>query len=190
MSSQSSSPLGNESILIPSLPVSSAPSTSSPLPSVHKDYDLWTPERFEGFRGFVCKQNALAERADWWKYGYRIRNEATGKIMWTKKHLSYHNLPASLTDRNIVEILAIDSTNPTQQAIVSRLSNTFNPTANRLLILDWLTANNPSFRIVNDPRFQRLLLYNNPLLQVHDLPKAMTLWRALHDEYRRALPYY
>lgn len=107
--------------------------------------------------------------------------------MQIKKLVNLTGLPSTLTDRNIIDALQIDVTNPTEQAIANRLSNNFNPVANRLLLLDWLTANNLPFSIVNDARFQRLLLYNNPLLQVHDLPKAMTLWRILHDEYQRAL---
>lgn len=84
-------------------------------------------------------------------------------------------------------MLSIDTANPTEQAVVSRLSNAFNPAINKLLLLDWLTANNLPFRMISDHRFQRILLYNNPLLQVADLPSHNTLWRVLNDEYQRAI---
>lgn len=67
-----------------SSPSSSEPLTPTPPPlaAFNVDYSLWTEERFREFPGFICKHSPQAERADWWKYGYRMENEARGTLFW------------------------------------------------------------------------------------------------------------
>ncbi|EXU94617.1 reverse transcriptase domain protein [Metarhizium robertsii] len=57
----------------------------------------------------------------------------------------------------------------------------------RILLLDWVTYHNLPFDIVNTERFQRILLYGNPLLDVAHIPSAKTLFRMLESEYRGAV---
>ncbi|KAK4073094.1 hypothetical protein Purlil1_13128 [Purpureocillium lilacinum] len=57
----------------------------------------------------------------------------------------------------------------------------------RVLLLDWITYHNLPFEIVNTDRFQRVLLYANPLLDKALIPSAKTLLRMLETEYKAAV---
>jgi hypothetical protein len=91
------------------------------------------------------------------------------------------------TDRNILDMLRADPTNPSDQTLLGNLHMIFNPKMNQLLLLDWLTYHNLPFNLVNSERFRRLLLYNNPSLQEGQIPTGKTLVTLLMDEYSRAL---
>jgi hypothetical protein len=54
-------------------------------------------------------------------------------------------------------------------------------------LLDWITYHNLPFETVNTQRFQRILLYGNPLLDNTLLPSAKTLLRLLESEYAGAI---
>jgi hypothetical protein len=82
----------------------------------------------------------------------------------------------------------IDFSKPAQQAVHGQLIIRFKKPVNDLLILDWLVCSNLSFNIVNDTRWRRQQLYNNPVLEEKDLPHSKTLVRLLLREYHRALP--
>ena len=56
-----------------------------------------------------------------------------------------------------------------------------------MLLLDWITYHNLPFEIVNTERFQRILLYDNPVLDSALLPSAKTLLRMLESEYSGAV---
>lgn len=84
-------------------------------------------------------------------------------------------------------MLQADPTNPHDQAFVSKLRDQFDQGINRLLILDWLTYHNLPFAIVHSERFQRILLYNNPVLEKDQIPSSQTLQRMMEDEYNRAI---
>ncbi|KAG7000368.1 hypothetical protein FOFC_03219 [Fusarium oxysporum] len=91
------------------------------------------------------------------------------------------------TDRNILDMLRADPTNPSDQTLLGNLHMLFDPKMNQLLLLDWLTYHNLPFNLVNSERFRRLLLYNNPSLQEGQIPTGKTLVALLVDEYSRAL---
>ena len=84
-------------------------------------------------------------------------------------------------------MLQADPTNPHDQVFVGKLGDQFDQRINRLLILDWLTYNNLPFTIVQCERFQRMLLYNNPVLEKEQIPSPQTLKRMIDNEYERAI---
>ncbi|KAM4057695.1 reverse transcriptase (RNA-dependent DNA polymerase) [Hirsutella rhossiliensis] len=90
-------------------------------------------------------------------------------------------------ERNLLDMLRADPTNPRDQTLLSNLHTLFDPKMNQLLLLDWLTYHNLPFNVVNSERFRRLLLYNNPALQEGQIPTGKTLVNLLLDEYNRAL---
>ncbi|KAJ3552946.1 hypothetical protein NPX13_g10995 [Xylaria arbuscula] len=81
----------------------------------------------------------------------------------------------------------VDFTNATETALYTKLSLRFKPSVNNLLILDWITYANHSFSTVNDPRWRRILLYNNPGLEEQQLPSHKILISLLIAEYKRAM---
>ncbi|KAJ6436299.1 hypothetical protein O9K51_11122 [Purpureocillium lavendulum] len=91
------------------------------------------------------------------------------------------------TQRNLVDMLRADLTNPRDQSLLSNLHTLFDPKMNQLLMLDWLTYHNLPFNLVNSERFKRLLLYNNPSLREGQIPSDNTLVSLLTSEYNRAL---
>ncbi|KAJ6437118.1 LOW QUALITY PROTEIN: Major facilitator superfamily domain, general substrate transporter [Purpureocillium lavendulum] len=91
------------------------------------------------------------------------------------------------TQRNLVDMLRADPTNPRDQSLLSNLHTLFDPKMNQLLMLDWLTYHNLPFNLVNSERFKRLLLYNNPSLREGQIPSDNTLVSLLTSEYNRAL---
>ncbi|KAM4060204.1 ribonuclease H-like protein [Hirsutella rhossiliensis] len=78
-------------------------------------------------------------------------------------------------ERNLLDMLRADPTNPRDQTLLSNLHTLFDPKMNQLLLLDWLTYHNLPFNVVNSERFRRLLLYNNPALQEGQIPTGKTL---------------
>ncbi|KAK4078867.1 hypothetical protein Purlil1_11805 [Purpureocillium lilacinum] len=90
-------------------------------------------------------------------------------------------------ERNLLDMLRADPTNPRDQSLLSNLHTLFDPKTNQLLLLDWLTYHNLPFHLVNSERFKRLLLYNNPSLQEGQIPSDKTLVNLLTAEYNRAL---
>ncbi|KAG7424508.1 putative membrane protein [Fusarium oxysporum f. sp. raphani] len=88
--------------------------------------------------------------------------------------------------RNLLDMLHADPTNPRDQSLLSNLHSLFDPAVNQLLLLDWLTYHNLPFNLVNSERFRRLLLYNNPSLQEEQIPSDRTLVNLLTNEYNRA----
>ncbi|KAM4060270.1 reverse transcriptase (RNA-dependent DNA polymerase) [Hirsutella rhossiliensis] len=77
-------------------------------------------------------------------------------------------------ERNLLDMLRADPTNPRDQTLLSNLHTLFDPKMNQLLLLDWLTYHNLPFNVVNSERFRRLLLYNNPALQEGQIPTGKT----------------
>ena len=73
------------------------------------------------------------------------------------------------TERNLLDMLCADPTNPRDQTLLSNLHTLFDPRMNQLLLLDWLTYHNLPFNLVNSARFRRLLLYNSPSLMAVDV---------------------
>ncbi|KAM3547718.1 hypothetical protein MY1884_009465 [Beauveria asiatica] len=67
-------------------------------------------------------------------------------------------------ERNVLDMLRADPTNPRDQSILSNLHTQFDPAMN-----------------------QRLLLYNNPCLQAEQIPSDRSLVTLLTNEYDRAL---
>lgn len=94
---------------------------------------------------------------------------------------------SSLTDQAITHFVDVDFNNPNDQFLVSRLRGRFSSKGFRTLLLDWITYHNLPFEIVNTERFQRILLYGNPLLDKAYIPSAKTLLRMLESEYRGAV---
>jgi hypothetical protein len=90
------------------------------------------------------------------------------------------------TQRNLLDMLHADPTNPRDQTLVSHLRSLFDPAVNQLLLLDWLTYHNLPFNLVNSERFRRLLLYNNPSLREEQIPSDRTPVNLLTSEYNRA----
>ncbi|EGU73571.1 hypothetical protein FOXB_15921 [Fusarium oxysporum f. sp. conglutinans Fo5176] len=89
------------------------------------------------------------------------------------------------TQRNLLDMLHADPTNPRDQTLVSNLRSSFDLTVNQLLLLDWFTYHNLPFNLVNSERFRRLLLYN-PSLREEQIPSDRTLVNLLTNEYNRA----
>ncbi|KAH8193729.1 hypothetical protein TruAng_012103 [Truncatella angustata] len=81
----------------------------------------------------------------------------------------------------------IDATNPHEQSLHNKVSLRFNTKLNNLLILDWITCTNLPFFVVNNGRWRRQQLYNNPLLKDSDLPRYQTLIDLLMDEHKQAV---
>ncbi|KAM5342913.1 hypothetical protein ACJ41O_013879 [Fusarium nematophilum] len=92
-----------------------------------------------------------------------------------------------LDDRTITDFIDADFNNPHDQFLLSKLRGRFISKGLRVLLLDWITYHNLPFNIVNTERFQRILLYGNPLLDVPHIPSAKTLLRMLESEYRGAV---
>lgn len=67
------------------------------------------------------------------------------------------------------------------------MRNAFDPAMNNVLLLDWITYHNHPFSIINSERFRRLLQYNNPWLELKQIPCANTLVNLLQVEYNNAL---
>lgn len=82
--------------------------------------------------------------------------------------------------------MGVDFDNPSDQSLISKLRGQFDVKGLRMLILDWITYHNLPFETVNAERFQRILLYGNPLLDSELLPSAKTLLRMLESEYTGA----
>ncbi|KFA77097.1 hypothetical protein S40288_09729, partial [Stachybotrys chartarum IBT 40288] len=70
----------------------------------------------------------------------------------------------ALDDQTITQFIDADFNNPIDQFLVSKLRGRFSSKGLRMLLLDWITYHNLPFEIVNTERFQRSLLYGNPLL--------------------------
>ena len=83
--------------------------------------------------------------------------------------------------------MGADFNNPNDQFLVSELRGRFHTRGLRVLLLDWITFHNLPFEIVNTERFQRILLYGNPLLEKAFIPSAKTLLRMLTSEYEGAV---
>ncbi len=92
-----------------------------------------------------------------------------------------------LHDQPITHFIGADFQNPHDQFILSKLRGQFNIKGLRVLLLDWITFHNLPFETVNTERFQRILLYGNPLLEKAHIPSAKTLLRMLEAEYRGAV---
>lgn len=90
-------------------------------------------------------------------------------------------------DQTITQFLHADLNNPNDQFLLSKLRQRFSSKGLRVLLLDWITYHNLPFEIVNTERFQRMLLYANPLLDKALLPSAKTLLRMLETEYKGAV---
>lgn len=83
MSSRSSSPLDNIFVSSPATTLSTLSTPSPPSPQFPSpNYSLWTAERFQDFPGLVVDHDERCERATWWKYGYRLRDEQRGLTIW------------------------------------------------------------------------------------------------------------
>ncbi|KAM4061454.1 ribonuclease H-like protein [Hirsutella rhossiliensis] len=83
-------------------------------------------------------------------------------------------------ERNLLDMLRADPTNPRDQTLLSNLHTLFDPKMNQLLLLDWLTYHNLPFNVVNSERFRRLLLYNNPALQEGQIPTGNASRSMIH----------
>jgi hypothetical protein len=94
---------------------------------------------------------------------------------------------SSLGGQTITHFIDADLNNPHDQFLVSKLRGRFSSKGLRILLLDWITYHNLPFNIVNTERFQRILLYGNPLIDVTHIPSAKTLLRMLESEYRGAV---
>ena len=92
-----------------------------------------------------------------------------------------------LSDQTITHFINADLNNPHDQFLVSKLRGRFSSKGLRILLLDWITYHNLPFNIVNTERFQRILLYGNPILDATHIPSAKTLLRMLESEYRGAV---
>lgn len=83
--------------------------------------------------------------------------------------------------------MGADFDNPSDQFLISKLRGQFDVKCLRILLLDWITYHNLPFETINTDRFQRILLYGNPLLDGVPLPSAKTLMRMLESEYASAI---
>jgi hypothetical protein len=83
--------------------------------------------------------------------------------------------------------MGADLTNPNDQFLLGKLRSHFSLKGLRMLLLDWITYHNLPFQTVHSERFQRILLYGNPLLERGHIPSAKTLLRMLESEYRGAV---
>ncbi|KAM3537512.1 hypothetical protein ARSEF1564_009566 [Beauveria bassiana] len=92
-----------------------------------------------------------------------------------------------LQNQTIARFAGADFENPGDQFLMSNLRGQFNVKGFRMLLLDWITYHNLPFETVNAERFQRILLYGNPLLDSALLPSAKTLLRMLESEYAGAV---
>jgi hypothetical protein len=79
--------------------------------------------------------------------------------------------------RDLLHMLQADPTNSPNQVFIGKLRDKFDQSINRLLILDWLTYRN----------LQRMLLYNNLILEKEQIPSSQTLKRMIDNEYERAI---
>lgn len=95
--------------------------------------------------------------------------------------------PSSIQSQRTLDSM-VNLQQPQQQLLHSELAQRFKQPLNNLLILDWLVCSNLPFTIVDDPRWRRQQLYNNPLIDERDLPHTRTITRLLMAEYQRAVP--
>lgn len=105
--------------------------------------------------------------------------------------LTYNNPTATSTpqpddQRKIHDY--VNLANPYEQALHGKITVNFIPHLNNLLILDWLVDSNLPLAIVDNPKWRRQQQYNNPTMQLNELPHSKTFTRLLLDEYERALP--
>ncbi|KAG7423407.1 putative AC transposase [Fusarium oxysporum f. sp. raphani] len=175
------------SIPPPSSELSTSSASTKYAPSKFPDYEAWTIDKFERFPGFTICHDPSRERTWWWQFGFRMKDNRSQP----------HKIPpcGKMTDpgsrnggtqRNLLDMLHADPTNPRDQTLVSNLRSLFDPAVNQLLLLDWLTYHNLPFNLVNSERFRRLLLYNNPSLREEQIPSDRTLVNLLTSEYNRA----
>jgi hypothetical protein len=199
----------------PSVSSSSISDSSSDLPDYNlwtaEKYALWPglvefhdtlAEKSHWWRfGYRMKDERHAKRIVWICYRCFKRNKPVtsqytyNASTWSaiERHMNKTHGIQRLTStadrdsRSLTNMLKIDSTNPYDQATTGQLRRHFDPMANRLLLLDWLTYHNLPFNIVDSDRFQRILLYNNSILQQAQIPSSKTLIRMVDDEYQRAI---
>ncbi|WKT53989.1 hypothetical protein QSH57_004573 [Fusarium oxysporum f. sp. vasinfectum] len=192
------------SIPPPSSELSTSSASTKYAPSKFPDYEAWTIDKFERFPGFTICHDPSRERTWWWQFGFRMKDNRSQphKIVWICERCFLRNrlkttnyvFVASTaggsrnrgTQRNLLDMLHADPTNPRDQALVSNLRSLFDPAVTQLLLLDWLTYHNLPFNLVNSERFRRLLLYNNPSLREEQIPSDRTLVNLLTSEYNRA----
>ncbi|KAM4058282.1 ribonuclease H-like protein [Hirsutella rhossiliensis] len=125
---------------------------------------------------FVCSTGAAIKKHLRNAHGILAPNDVAGGVR-----------ASSLDGRPITHFIGADFNNPHDQFLVSKLRGRFNSKGLRVLLLDWITYHNLPFDIVNTERFQRLLLYGNPLLDATHIPSGKTLLRMLESEYRGAV---
>ncbi|XP_044723732.1 Ribonuclease H-like protein [Hirsutella rhossiliensis] len=125
---------------------------------------------------FVCSTGAAIKKHLRNAHGILAPNDVAGGVR-----------ASSLDGRPITHFIGADFNNPHDQLLVSKLRGRFNSKGLRVLLLDWITYHNLPFDIVNTERFQRLLLYGNPLLDATHIPSGKTLLRMLESEYRGAV---
>ncbi|KID93618.1 Ribonuclease H-like protein, partial [Metarhizium majus ARSEF 297] len=125
---------------------------------------------------FVCSTGAAIKKHLRQAHGIVAPNEAVRGVS-----------SSSLDDQKISRFINADVNNPHDQFLLGKLRGRFSSKGLRILLLDWVTYHNLPFDIVNTERFQRILLYGNPLLDVGHIPSAKTLFRMLESEYRGAV---
>jgi hypothetical protein len=84
-------------------------------------------------------------------------------------------------------MLQVNTSNPDQQALVSRLHNRFDREKSDILLMNWLTSCNLPFNIINSEAFKRWAIYNNPMLRITEIPSSNTLFALLNREYEKAI---
>ncbi|OWT43206.1 hypothetical protein VFPPC_18521 [Pochonia chlamydosporia 170] len=94
---------------------------------------------------------------------------------------------SSLDHQKITHFIDADVNNPHDQFLLGKLRGRFSSKGLRILLLDWITYHNLPFDIVNTERFQRILLYGNPLLDAAHIPSAKKGLRMLESEYSGAV---
>ncbi|KAH7471429.1 hypothetical protein FOMA001_g13061 [Fusarium oxysporum f. sp. matthiolae] len=171
----------------PSSELSTSSASTKYAPSKFPDYEAWTIDKFERFPGFTICHDPSRERTWWWQFGFRMKDNRSQphKIPPCGKMTGPGSRNGG-TQRNLLDMLHADPTNPRDQTLVSNLRSLFDPAVNQLLLLDWLTYHNLPFNLVNSERFRRLLLYNNPSLREEQIPSDRTLVNLLTSEYNRA----
>ncbi|OAQ58284.1 ribonuclease H-like protein [Purpureocillium lilacinum] len=108
---------------------------------------------------FVCSTGAAIKKHLRNAHGILAPNDVAGGVR-----------ASSLDGRLITHFIGADFNNPHDQFLVSKLRGRFNSKGLLVLLLDWITYHNLPFDIVNTERFQRLLLYGNPLLDATHIP--------------------
>ncbi|KAG6990743.1 putative AC transposase [Fusarium oxysporum f. sp. conglutinans] len=174
------------SIPPPSSELSTSSASTKYAPSKFPYYEAWTIDKFERFPGFTICHDPSRERTWWWQFGFRMKDNRSQphKIPPCGKMTGPGSRNGG-TQRNLLDMLHADPTNPRDQTLVSNLRSSFDLTVNQLLLLDWFTYHNLPFNLVNSERFRRLLLYN-PSLREEQIPSDRTLVNLLTNEYNRA----